>query len=155
CRRAGPRTERGPLGLACAPRHEIAAERNRDERNRHRDRDEPGRPEPRGERGARHMILREDDEVGEVRSRKQQRRRVRHEDGAVEEGRLAEPAMPGGMKTTAVSRFSTALTMAVTSKSDTSSVAPPPRTRAARAPTSANNPSRPAVPPTSSSPATS
>jgi hypothetical protein len=67
---------------------------DRDERDREHDRDGPRRREPRSERPSGHMLVREHDQVREVRPGEEERRGVRHEHRAVEERPLAEEPPP-------------------------------------------------------------
>jgi hypothetical protein len=65
------------------------------ERRGHGARGEPRRQHPRAELDAAHQFPPDDELVGEVRARQQQRGCVRHEDRAVQERALVQPATPG------------------------------------------------------------
>jgi hypothetical protein len=69
-----------------------------DHDGRHHHGCDPGRQHLRGERAPAGVGIGEDQKVGEVRTGKQQRRRVRHEDGAVEKRRLVDPPVASGVE---------------------------------------------------------
>jgi hypothetical protein len=61
------------------------------------DRDDPRNRHPRGEDGTGESLVREHDQVRQVRARQQERRGVRREDRAVEKGLFAVAPPPRGM----------------------------------------------------------
>src|SRR5205085_2913454 len=71
-----------------------AAEDDGEERDRHRDRDDPRGPQARRERRPGHVVVREHDDVREIRAGEEERRGVGHEHRAVEKRLLAQAAVP-------------------------------------------------------------
>ena len=77
---------------------ERAPEREGHEQRRDDDRSDRGGPHAGEERQPRNVLVMQHDQVRQVRPRQEERRRVRHEDGAVEERRLVDPAVPREMQ---------------------------------------------------------